>query len=188
MPAAIDRMLSISAIEERCLTIRREMRREPSDSVWCRRALCADSAATANDCASCRATQPDDRQLCLSVNVLDFDVESSAGISADECLRSGARRTARPTRPWFNPRLAVGWESLEVNLVRCRAPWGRSVPQRMGNVPVLSSLSRDHLLEAWLREPLLDGQVGKPTPRRRRPRSGRTTLPNRAAGCRELNA
>ena len=56
----------------------------------------------------------------LRLTLFDFDVEPSAGVASDQCVRSGTRRTTRPVRPWFNPRFAVGREPLEINLVRRR--------------------------------------------------------------------
>src|SRR6516165_4083192 len=64
-----------------------------------------------------RAPQPNDRQVHLPVNSLDFNIESRAGSACDEHLRSGTRRTARPFRPGLDPRSAVGREAPEVKLV-----------------------------------------------------------------------
>src|SRR5438045_3228185 len=45
--------------------------------------------------------------------MLDFDVESSAGSSADKCVRQCTRRTAWPFGPRFDPRLPAVREPLE---------------------------------------------------------------------------
>jgi len=57
-----------------------------------------------------RATKPNDRQLRVPVNVLDFHIEPSAGLTGDECMRPGAGRTSRPARARLDPRL-MNWSS-----------------------------------------------------------------------------
>jgi len=45
----------------------------------------------------------------VAVDVLDFHVESRAGLAGDERIRQGTQRTTWPLWPRFDPRATVGW-------------------------------------------------------------------------------
>ena len=66
----------------------------------------------------CHAAERNDGQMRLAVVAGDVQFEAGAWLAADSCMRPGARRTARPLRPRFDPRLAVRGKPAEINFIR----------------------------------------------------------------------
>src|SRR5207244_4143969 len=98
---------------EREAGLRRGAMKMPSNRVV--RANCQRSGAAGHRvCTSGRAAQADDRQLLVAVVILDFGVEPRAGLARNQCVRSGTRRTPWPSPSRFDPRFAIGWETIEI--------------------------------------------------------------------------
>jgi hypothetical protein len=68
-----------------------------------------------------RAAQAHDRQIHISVEMLDFDGELGTRLPGHEYLRLRTGGPARPTEPWFQPWTPVSRERLEIDFVWCLA-------------------------------------------------------------------